>query len=230
MASSDAVLNRVWMTSGSDASPLLLLLLLLLWTPRSDLTFQHRVVSHRGEHQPFLVVVLAEDFVLAQVELVPDAESMIALLTSEALQMIHIVPGPHHHLEGWYHFVASGAEARVAKQPQIIPLAQHQIALGVQCGSNLPEATIATTTFQTILVPQQIQCPQQKPILNVFPTAGTQLLVVIVTMWPIAVADSILTAAGYGPRLLRTISAGNTASTTTTGRRFRLGDVHRHHG
>lgn len=33
-----------------------------------------RVVRHVGEHQPLLVVVLAQDLVLAQVEPVSDAE------------------------------------------------------------------------------------------------------------------------------------------------------------
>lgn len=42
---------------------------------------------------------------------------MIALLAREAFQMVHIAPGPHYHLESWNHFVASGAVAGVAEQP-----------------------------------------------------------------------------------------------------------------
>lgn len=38
------------------------------------LTFQHRVVSHWGEYQAFLVVVFTEDFVFTQVESVSHAE------------------------------------------------------------------------------------------------------------------------------------------------------------
>ena len=40
---------------------------------------------------------------------------VVALLAGEALQVVHVVPGAHHHLEGWNHFGAGGTVARVAE-------------------------------------------------------------------------------------------------------------------
>lgn len=166
--------------AGSSCSGILLLLLLA--TTLANLTFQHRVIGHRGKHQPLLVVVLAEDFVLAQVELVSDAEPMVALLTGEALQMVDVVPGPHDHLEGRYHLVAGRAEASVAKESQIVPLAEHQIALGVQGGPDLAEPAIAAAALEAVLVPQQVQRPQQEPVLDVLFAAGAKLLLLLL-LW-----------------------------------------------
>jgi beta-glucanase (GH16 family) len=42
---------------------------------------------------------------------------VVALLAGEALQVVHVVPGPHHHLEGRNHFRARSAVSSVAKQP-----------------------------------------------------------------------------------------------------------------
>jgi len=41
---------------------------------------------------------------------------VVALLTGEALQVVDIGAGAHHHLEGRDHFAAGGAVARIAKQ------------------------------------------------------------------------------------------------------------------
>ena len=75
---------------------------------------------------------------------------MSALLTGEALEVVDVSPGPHHHLEGWDHLVAGSAVARGAKQPvdygnesesiqtnvnlspQVIPLAEKKVPLGVE--------------------------------------------------------------------------------------------------
>ena len=51
---------------------------------------------------------------------------MVALLASEALQVVHVVPGPHHHLEGWYHLSAGSAVSSAAKQSEIkLPAGQN---------------------------------------------------------------------------------------------------------
>ncbi len=42
---------------------------------------------------------------------------VVALLACEALQVVHVGPGPHHHLEGGDHLVAGGAVPGRAKQP-----------------------------------------------------------------------------------------------------------------
>lgn len=42
---------------------------------------------------------------------------LVAELASEAVEVIHIVPGPHHHLEGWDQLAAGSAVARGAKKP-----------------------------------------------------------------------------------------------------------------
>ena len=43
---------------------------------------------------------------------------MSTLLTGEALQMVDVSPGPHHHLEGRDDFVAGRAVAGGAEQPE----------------------------------------------------------------------------------------------------------------
>lgn len=40
---------------------------------------------------------------------------MIALLTGETFQVVHVALSTHHHLEGWYHFVAGRTIARGAE-------------------------------------------------------------------------------------------------------------------
>ena len=42
---------------------------------------------------------------------------MIADLTGEALEVVDVVLGPHHHLKGGDHLVARSAESSRAKQP-----------------------------------------------------------------------------------------------------------------
>lgn len=42
---------------------------------------------------------------------------VIALLTCEALQVIDIATGPHHHFKGRYHLVAGSTESSATKQP-----------------------------------------------------------------------------------------------------------------
>ena len=103
-----------------------------------------------GEQNSFLVVRSTEDFVIVQIELVtntkPDKIAVIdswlsvklgvqvrlpvaALLAREALQVVDVGPGPHHHLEGGDHFVARGAVAGGAKQPWCMTLEQEKTAV-----------------------------------------------------------------------------------------------------
>lgn len=42
---------------------------------------------------------------------------LVAELAGEAVKVIHIVPGPHHHLEGWDQLAAGSAVSRGAEQP-----------------------------------------------------------------------------------------------------------------
>lgn len=100
---------------------------------------------------------------------------MIALLTGEALQVIDVAPGPHHHFEGGNDLRASRTVAGVSKQSQIIPLAQNQIRLGVQRGTNFAQTTIATAALQTVFVPVQVEGLQQEPFGDGFAAAGTLL-------------------------------------------------------
>ncbi len=43
---------------------------------------------------------------------------VVALLAGEALQVVDVCPGAHHHLEGGDHLVARRAVASSAKQPE----------------------------------------------------------------------------------------------------------------
>ena len=44
---------------------------------------------------------------------------VIALLTGETFEVVHVTPGPHHHLEGGDHFGTGGAITRGSEQPAI---------------------------------------------------------------------------------------------------------------
>ena len=47
----------------------------------------------------------------------PDTEPVATLLAGEALQVVDIGPGPHHHLKGRDDLLAGGTVARGPKQP-----------------------------------------------------------------------------------------------------------------
>lgn len=42
---------------------------------------------------------------------------LVAELAGKAVEVIHIVPGPHHHLEGWDQLAAGGTVSCGAKEP-----------------------------------------------------------------------------------------------------------------
>ena len=43
---------------------------------------------------------------------------VVTLLTGETLEMVNVIPGAHHHLEGRDQFAAGGAVACGAEQPE----------------------------------------------------------------------------------------------------------------
>lgn len=97
---------------------------------------------------------------------------MIALLTRETLQMVHIRSCSHHHLECRNHLVACRTVARIAEQPQIVPLAQQQIRFRVQRAAHLAQSAIAASALQTILMPEHVQRSQQIPIDDALAATG----------------------------------------------------------
>lgn len=121
---------------------------------------RRRVVRHVGEHQALLVVILAQDLVVAQVEPVAHAEPMVALLASEALEVVDVAACAHHHLEGRDHFVAGRAVTSVAEQPQIVPLAQNKVSPSIERVADLPEAAVTAAALQAVLMPQLVQSLQ----------------------------------------------------------------------
>ena len=90
------------------------------------------VAGQGGEHHPLLVIRATENLVVVEEELVPDTEPVAALLAGEALQVVDVGAGPHHHLEGGDDLLAGGAVASGAKQPEVVPLAEEEVPLGVQ--------------------------------------------------------------------------------------------------
>ena len=115
------------------------------------------VAGQGGEHHPLLVVGAAEDLVVVKEELVPDTEPVAALLTREALQVVDIGPGPHHHLEGGDDLLAGGAVAGGAKQSEVVPLAEEEVPLGVQRLAHLAQPGVTAPALETLLVPEQVQ-------------------------------------------------------------------------
>ena len=64
-----------------------------------------------------LVIINTQNSVVNQVKFVPDAKSLMASLTGEALQMIDIFSGSHDHLKGRNCLAAHSAEAFCSEQP-----------------------------------------------------------------------------------------------------------------
>ena len=91
---------------------------------------------------------------------------MSALLARKALKVVDIGPGSHHHLEGGDHFVARRAVACGAEQPgditwhelsddkmfarppEIVPLAEEEVPLGVQTMSHLAKPGVAAAALE----------------------------------------------------------------------------------
>ena len=115
------------------------------------------VTGQGGEHHPLLVVRAAENLVVVEEELVPDTEPVAALLTREALQVVDIGPGPHHHLEGGDDLLTGGAVAGGAKQSEVVSLAEEEVPLGVQRLAHLAQPGVTAPALETLLVPEQVQ-------------------------------------------------------------------------
>ena len=97
--------------------------------------------------------------------------------------MVDISPGSHHHLECWNHLVTGGAVAGRTEQPEeciihfmanfvkiicqngvkcyldlphVVSFTEKDVTLDIERVAHLPQATVAATTLQTILVPKGI--------------------------------------------------------------------------
>ena len=115
-----------------------------------------RVGGEGGEDHPLLVVRPAEHLVVVEEELVPDTEPVATLLASEALQMIDVGPGSHHHLEGGDHFITGGAVASGAKQAEVVSLAEQEVPLGVERVAHLPQPGVTAAALEAVLVPVEV--------------------------------------------------------------------------
>ena len=114
------------------------------------------VTGQGGEHHPLLVVRAAENLVVVEEELVPDTEPVPALLTREALQVVDIGPGPHHHLEGGDDLLTGGAVAGGAKQSEVVSLAEEEVPLGVERLTDLAQSGVTAAALQAVLVPVEV--------------------------------------------------------------------------
>lgn len=56
--------------------------------------------------------------------------------------------------------------------PQIVPLAEHQVALRVEGGAHLAQAAVTAAALEAVLVPQHVEGSQQVAILDVLATSG----------------------------------------------------------
>ena len=110
-----------------------------------------------GEDHPLLVVSTTEHLVVVQEELVAHTEPVATLLTSEALQMVDVGPGSHHHLKGRDDLLAGSAVARGTKESEVVSLAEEEVPLGVQRLAHLAQPGVTAPALETLLVPEQVQ-------------------------------------------------------------------------
>ena len=109
-----------------------------------------------GEDHPLLVVSTTEHLVVVQEELVAHTEPVATLLTSEALQMVDVGPGSHHHLKGRDDLLAGSAVARGAKEPEVVSLAEEEVPLGVERLTDLAQSGVTAAALETVLVPVEV--------------------------------------------------------------------------
>lgn len=100
---------------------------------------------------------------------------MVALLTRKTLQMVHITPRPHDHLERRNDLTARRTVPGIPKQSQIIPLAQDQIGFRVQRGANFAQSAIAASALETVFMPVQVQCFEEVAFRDGLAAAGALL-------------------------------------------------------
>ena len=123
----------------------------------SELSKLAWVGGEGGEDHPLLVVRPTEHLVVVEEELVAHTEPVAALLTSEALQMVDVGPGSHHHLKGRDDLLAGSAVARGAKQAEVVSLAEQEVPLGVERVADLAQPGVTAATLETVLVPEHVQ-------------------------------------------------------------------------
>ena len=132
--------------------------LVLQLTPRpmSELSKLAWVGGEGGEDHPLLVVRPTEHLVVVEEELVAHTEPVAALLTSEALQVVDVGPGSHHHLECRDYFLAGSTVACGAKQPEVVSLAEEEVPLGVERLAHLPQSGVTAAALETVLMPVEV--------------------------------------------------------------------------
>lgn len=89
--------------------------------------------------------------------------------------MVNVTPSSHDHLEGGYDFTTRGTVTRVAEQPEIVPLAQDQVRLGVQGGADLPQSAVAASAFEAVFMPVEVEGLQEVALGDGLAAAGALL-------------------------------------------------------
>ena len=86
---------------------------------------------------------------------------MAALLASKTFQMVDVGPGSHHHLKCRDYFLAGGAVASGAEQPEVVSLAEEEVPLGVERLAHLPQSGVTAAALQAVLVPVEVHGLQE---------------------------------------------------------------------
>lgn len=100
---------------------------------------------------------------------------MVALVAGETVEMINVVLGLHDHLECGDGFRTGRTEPRCTEQSEIVSPAQHEIGPREQGRTDLPQATIAAGTLETVFVPALVHDLQEVPFRDWLVTACTFL-------------------------------------------------------
>lgn len=100
---------------------------------------------------------------------------MIALLTSEALQMIDITSSAHDHLERGYDLAARRAVPRISEKPKVVPLAEDEVRLRVERGPHFAEPAVAAPALEAVLVPEEVQGLEEVALGDGLAAAGALL-------------------------------------------------------
>merc|ERR1711936_849886 len=140
----------------------------------SELSKLAWVGGEGGKDHPLLVVGATQHLVIVKVEVVSNTEPVPTLLAGETLKMVNIGSGSHHHLKGGNLSTSSTVAGR-AKESEVVALAQQEVPLRVKRLTNLSQSTIATSTFEAILMPILIHRLQDEFVMNLFCTASTLL-------------------------------------------------------
>lgn len=140
------------------------------------LVCQHRAALERVavEQGSARSVVLAEDGAVDVMETVARHQSVPAGGAAEALEVVDVPLGPHHHLTGWDRLAAGAARPAVPEESDVVAPAQDHASFAVAGGADVAQLGLAAGALQAVRVPVAFHGEQQEAVRNLPAASGAR--------------------------------------------------------